>query len=111
MGRVNNSDMRRLVRQLEPFENNNQTVYARWFSTPHRYVVFSYGNHFPMYVWDDETSCWYGNKDKYSTTTSRHQGQCHPGSSNIVWMDTHDLRNVAEHGYVAAVKCRMGIPE
>ena len=40
------------------------------------YVVYSYGTHFPMFIYLDNT--WYENSDKYSVSTSKQQTQAHP---------------------------------
>lgn len=39
-------------------------------------TIYSYGNHFPMAIriWDGDTYKFIWNSDKYSATTSRHQG-------------------------------------
>ena len=43
------------------------------------YVVYSYGYHFPMYVYTLGT--WYVNSDKYSVSTSKQQNQARPCTS------------------------------
>jgi hypothetical protein len=97
--RINNHDMRRLVTDRHLFTNNNETVYAQ-----HRgdlYVVYSYGEHFPMYAFDEVACVWLGNKDKYSRTTTTHQSLARPDTDSIRWMNTDDLRTVvAAGGYV-----------
>ena len=40
------------------------------------YTVYSYGYHFPMYVF--KAGIWYENGDKYSQTTSKQQNQLRP---------------------------------
>lgn len=42
-----------------------------WQSFVLSYVVYSYAT--PI-AWKDCFGCWYLNKEKYSVTTSRHQG-------------------------------------
>ena len=42
------------------------------------YIIYSYGRHFPMYVYNRLTNVWLANKDKYSRTTSKHQSQLRP---------------------------------
>ena len=37
------------------------------------YIVYSYGYHFPLVIYDFTCERWYMNMDKYSNTTSRHQ--------------------------------------
>jgi len=42
------------------------------------YVVYSYGTHWPLFVFDTVDRVWYENSDKYSTSTSKQRGQAHP---------------------------------
>jgi hypothetical protein len=51
------------------------------------YVIYSYGSHFPMYVWDETAKIWLGNSDKYSRTTSTHQSKYRP-SEVAKWLLT-----------------------
>ena len=57
------------------FTNHNSQLFARW-ETPLLYVVYSYGEHWPLFVWDGFD--WYENEDKYSPTTTKHRSQTHP---------------------------------
>lgn len=45
------------------------------------YVVYSYGSHWPLFIYRDGT--WYENGDKYSMTTSHHRGYCHPHCDTV----------------------------
>lgn len=36
------------------------------------YVVYSYGPHWPLALYDDDAHCWYSNEGEYSPSTSRH---------------------------------------
>jgi len=96
------------VRRREIFTGNN--IYGRWYSDDsgdHRwYVVFSYGSHFPMYIWDVDTVMWYGNRDRYSSTTSRHQSACAPPHVDA-WYDTDMMQKFATFGVVQVTKARM----
>ena len=55
-------------------EFNGNNTFARWENSA--YVVYSYGYHFPMYVW--KNSGWFENSDKYSVSTSKQQTQLRP---------------------------------
>ena len=88
----------------------NQTFTPMAAAIPVRYVVYSYGSHFPMYVWDTATQRWYGNKDKYSRSTSRHQSACQPLDIRYEpfhWLDTDTLARVATWGVVEALEMRI----
>tara|TARA_Y100000004_G_scaffold180703_1_gene225598 strand:- start:252 stop:599 length:348 start_codon:yes stop_codon:yes gene_type:complete len=62
------------------------------------YVVYSYGYHFPMYVFDYTTREWYANSDKYSPTTSKHQSQCRPSGEIAREFNTADLKKLIDRG-------------
>lgn len=106
------------VMRKEIFRGNS--VFSRWIwdedpahpipnqtlcptgAKPMRYVVYSYGSHFPMYVWDEATGEWYGNSDRYSVTTSKHQTYCHPPSVHH-WFPTERIKQIASVGAVESV--------
>ena len=57
------------------------------------YVVYSYGYHFPMYIYDRQAGIWIGSKDKHSVSTTRHQSHCRPSAEIKCWLDTADEMN------------------
>ena len=99
-------EMRSLVESRMPFHGNS--VFATWVSNS-LYVVYSYGTHFPMYVYDANASVfdgfgsvvskgvWLGNTDKYSVTTSKHQSTTRPNTVHK-WMNTEQLKDVIHQG-------------
>lgn len=91
-----------MVRCKEPFRGS--TIYGAWYGA--LYVVYSYGQHFPIYVWDPHVG-WIGNTNKYSQTTSRHQNAARP-TANLREMETEDLRRlISAGGYVGYAKLRV----
>jgi hypothetical protein len=70
------------------------------------YVSYSYGTHFPMYVYDYQAGKWIGNKDKYSRTTSRHQSLCRPYTVDH-WLDTNDIKVVVQKGLAGYIAWKM----
>ena len=93
MAKTTLRDMHAEVEGCRVFEGNSV------FSTSNNdlYAVYSYGYHFPMYVYDFAIGEWVGNEDKYSVTTSKHQGKCRP---NIVryWLSTEAIKDLIELG-------------
>jgi hypothetical protein len=71
---IANRDARVFVDSLEPFKANN--IFAE--NTGPLYVVYSYGHHWPMFVFNRNTRQWYTHDDRYSRTTSKHRGQAMP---------------------------------
>lgn len=72
-----------------------------------RYIVYSYGEHFPMYIWegmrDGSMGTWYRNTDKWGVTTSKHQSQAYPHGvqpDSMVPMDTRRMICITMHGTV-----------
>lgn len=65
------------------------------------YAVYSYGQHFPMYVYDKSIGKWFGNYDKYSRSTSKHQAQARPNGVEIEWTNTINLKNIIHSGGLA----------
>jgi len=102
--RISNYEAHEYVSQRIPFEGSN--LFAE-FHHNGAYVVYSYGRHFPIYAFVDGQ--WFGNRDKYSRSTTRHQNQARPvwDSSKIWWLDTTWMRRVIAEGVSAIVKNRI----
>lgn len=66
---------RALVQSKTNFKNHNGQLFGRW-ETPLMYAVYSYGDHWPLFVWDGFD--WYENEEKFSVTTTKHRSQTHP---------------------------------
>jgi hypothetical protein len=92
MARTSLRDMRGKVMSRSTFTGNS--VFAEYNGD--RYVVYSYGHHFPMYIY--EQGAWYVNVDKYSVTTSNHQSKTCPFDVELVPMDTAAMRRIARSG-------------
>lgn len=71
------------------FDTSNGTVFAK--DKGDLYVVYSYGEHFPMYVYDKFVELWFGNYNKYSPTTSKHQTLARPDVDEINMLSTEEL--------------------
>jgi hypothetical protein len=75
MPRIANSQARRFVTDRVPFRGNN--TYGRQLFDG-SYAAFSYGEHWPLYLWWRDNNTWYSNAGNYSRTTSKHAGQLRP---------------------------------
>jgi hypothetical protein len=64
---------------------------AEWVGNENMYAVYSYGYHFPIYIWVG--GVWYENTDKYSMSTSKHQTQARP-DADTVKMDTDGMMDI-----------------
>lgn len=101
--------------RLEDFSNKGNSIFGRTIYTyddkceyqeRRSYTVYSYGQHFPMYVYDFNTGCWYGNRDKYSRTTSKHQSLMRPPIVEA-WMSTDELARLSNNGIVKLMERRL----
>lgn len=62
------------------------------------YVVYSYGWHFPMYMYCRQADLWYGNSDRYSASTTKHQSQARPTRGVDQWLTTNDMKQLLRRG-------------
>lgn len=113
--RIANKAAASMVAQQRPFEGSN--LFARCEVVigeggqvqSDLYIVYSYGEHFPMYIAETDvetkTTRWYGNTDKWSQSTSRHQSQAHPPYDiQTVPMNTEQMKLIARGGLMELVK-------
>jgi hypothetical protein len=103
MKRVANNKAYEYIEKLEEFQGSN--MQGRWLGIGNvraekdkLYVVYSYGSHFPMYIYDAKEQKWLGNSDKYSRSTTRQQQQARPSGQIDVWYNTDDMKEVIYHG-------------
>lgn len=85
--RINGRLSRPYVQRREAFKNSNGQLYAEWLDAPDgslaRYCVYSYGPHWPLFIYVPHVSTWFENKDKYGPTTSKHRTQTHPHCDTV----------------------------
>jgi hypothetical protein len=111
MDRVANTKCRNHVVARLPFKGSN--LWGEWVKPPatlrnerdmYQYVVFSYGQHFPAYVYWG--GMWFENEDKYSPTTSKHMSQARPTDKTIL-LSTRAMIALVAEGYDHLVKQRI----
>lgn len=100
MERIANRDASSYVRCRREFKGSN--LFGAYIGD--RYVVYSYGAHWPMFIHADGT--WFENQDKYSRTTSKQKRQAHPDVDTIK-LSTEQMISVAQKGIVGHVVERM----
>lgn len=100
MERIANRDASSYVRRRQEFKGSN--LFGAHIGD--RYVVYSYGAHWPMFIHVDGT--WFENQDKYSRTTSKQKGQAHPGAATTK-LSTEQMVSIAQKGVVGHVVERM----
>ena len=104
--KTSTEEAREYVLAKEEFRTSYGTIYGTHNLAANTYIVYSYGSHFPMYVFDYTAEQWYGNSEKYSRTTTRHQSICRPPQV-FEWYDTKIMQQIASRGIAGAVKLRM----
>jgi hypothetical protein len=104
--KTSNIKCRQFVQSRQPFTANN--LFAVHLpaqpdlNLTERYVVYSYGTHFPLFVWQacdqgSQLGMWFENQDRYSVTTSKHRSQSHPHYPTQP-MTTGAMRRIVEDG-------------
>lgn len=100
--KISNRSARECVEKNIEFDANN--IFARWIDNGRRYAVYSYGFHWPMYVF--EQGQWFGNEDKRSVTTSKHATQTRPLNANVMFVDLDFIVQIAREGFAMALHQR-----
>lgn len=85
--KTSNQKCRQFVQAKTPFKANN--LFGEVYNN--NYVVYSYGYHFPLFAFINGE--WYENKDKYSVSTSKRQGQAHP-LGNTIKVSVDELKSL-----------------
>ena len=97
---VTNKDARAYVQQRKPFQGNNTSgTYIE-----DSYVVYSYGTHFPLFVYDDGR--WFAISDRYSRATSKHRSQLHP-LADCTPLPLSGMCDLADYGFLGTLTRRL----
>jgi hypothetical protein len=102
--KVTNRQVPACVGLRAPFKGHSIYAANKLSEVSYNYVVYSYGEHWPLAVYEDATGMWYVNKDKRSVTTSKHLSLVQRGiSSAVAWLCTQDMLAVVRHGSAGLV--------
>ena len=99
MKRINGRLSRPYVQRKLPFKNSNGQLYAEWHGDD-RYAVYSYGPHWPLFVYVPEVNLWFENKEKYGPTTSKHRTFTHPHCDTVL-LSLEQIKVLDRLGYSA----------
>lgn len=103
--RIANIKCRKYVQNREPFRGSNLYGINSLVDADHEvYTVYSYGDHYPMFIYTE--GMWFENEDKYSPTTSKQRGQAHPHTPTIL-LSTQWMKRLANNGYQGIAKERI----
>jgi hypothetical protein len=99
MKKISNNQMSEYVTKMEQFKTNNGSVYTTDQVHPDLYIVYSYGVHWPMYIYDNASNAWFGNSTKYNKpTTNKHTTLAKPDVGFIHMMPKQELDYIIEFG-------------
>lgn len=96
MDTITHRNMSEYTTDQTQFTTSTETVFTK--DIGNLYVVYSYGEHFPMYVYDRFVQLWFANYDKYSPTTSKHQTMARPDVDDINSLSTEELSMLVRLG-------------
>ena len=99
--KTSNGKCRYHVQNRVEFKANNIFSEHRstYFNREMLYIVYSYGHHYPMFVYHERSGTWFENVDRYSVSTSKHRSQAHPLCPTIK-VGTHQLEKLLALGLV-----------
>jgi len=104
MPRISNCNCRSYVEKCQPFVASH--LWGEWLNG--RYVVFSYGQHWPLFIYEQATDTWYANPEKFSRSTSRHYSQANPSTYNPeikpTLLTVQDMKAVMYGGSVGLIE-------
>jgi hypothetical protein len=115
MGKINGvtatettvANCRSFVERRVPFHTSNKQLFGYWCDSG-VYAVFSYGQHWPLFIFEPTTSQWFANEDKYGTTTSKHYGKAHPFYQGVpTKLSCTAMKRLVATGYTQLVEWRL----
>lgn len=110
--RINGRLSRHYVQRREAFKNSNGQLYAEWHgldgreNSEARYCVYSYGPHWPLFIYVPHVSTWFENKEKYGTTTSKHRTFTHPHCDTVA-LSHEQMKLLDQLGYSSLIFDRL----
>jgi len=99
--KCSNREARGYVQNRTPFIANNLYGVQAGTSEEPMYIVYSYGEHWALFVYHQPTQTWFENSDKYTVTTSKHRTQSHPLCETVSRPQSF-MRDLVSVGLVAA---------
>jgi hypothetical protein len=101
---IANRDARGYVERRDAFKGSN--LFAQRRNDGAIYVVYSFGEHHPLFVYDGIAEQWYENMTYASRTTQKHRTQTRPSGVDIIPLHLSDMMYVVRHGAVGVIMAR-----
>lgn len=98
--RITNKDARKYVQQRMPFRGNN--TFGTYIND--RYVVYSYGAHWPLFIYGEGR--WFANSDRCSRTTNKHRSQLHP-LVDCTPLPLGEIHSLVSYGFIGNLTRRL----
>lgn len=96
--RTTNKNARAYVQNRAPFQGSN--VFGEFMND--LYTVYSYGYHFPLFIYDHTNHQWLENSDPYSKSTTRHKSQLRP-TPNTTQCTTKQMQAIIRAGSITGI--------
>ena len=96
--RTTNKSARSHVQNQTLFQGSN--VFSEFMDG--LYTVYSYGYHFPLFIYDPTNRQWLENADSYSSTTARHRSQLRP-TANTIKCTNKQMKAVINAGSITGI--------
>jgi hypothetical protein len=89
-----------------PFKGSN--LYAEWVFPVNEeeaplYVVYSFGDHWPLYIFEPVQNTWIENASTYGNTTSKHRSIARPTAPTLP-LDTSLMLEIVRYGIETTYK-------
>ena len=97
---------RTFVERRVPFHTSNKQLFGYWCDSG-VYACFSYGQHWPLFIYEPTTNKWFANEDKYGTTTSKHYSKAHPFHTTPTKLSCTAMKTLVAVGYEQLVVWRL----
>ena len=82
--KTTNSKCKNFVQVKQAFQANNlKAIWKAVDQDQGLYIIYSY-NWYPLFVFDKSQDTWFENSGRYSVSTSKQRGQCHPGTKTVL---------------------------
>ena len=104
--RLSNCDAHTYVVKRKLFKGSNLYSEVRTSGAgTELYVVYSYGEWFPMFIAEtvDGVTAWYETTGSYSRTTAKHKTQARPRNVQLTHMEHTAMRKITYYGLVGHI--------
>ena len=102
--RIANKNCREYVLKLQSFEGSNlyshNRIVGNYPRDSQQYTVYSYGHHFPLFIYAGGK--WFENEDGNSVSTAKHRSLAHPRTETVK-ISTKAMRYLDDYGYTKFV--------